>query len=151
MRIPDERIPEFRDLYADCFACGLANPLGLHLDGFHRRSETEIGAVFVPKPQHRGTVSSLHGGVIAATLDEICAWTAVLLADTMAVTARLDIRYRKPGDTTGEYTLTGTLGESSGSRLRISGALSRGDAVIAEAQGLFLATDSVASLWPTTG
>lgn len=149
MRIPDERIPEFRDLYTDCFACGLSNPIGLHLDGFHRRSDTEIGAIFAPKPQHRGTVSSLHGGVIAATLDEICAWTAVLLADTLAVTARLDIRYRRPGDTTGEYTLTGRLGETSGSRLRITGELSRGDEVIAEARGLFLATDSVASLWPT--
>lgn len=149
MRIPDDRIPEFRQLYADCFACGLSNPIGLHVDGFHRRSDTEIGASFTPKPQHRGTVSSLHGGVIAATLDEICAWTAVLLADTMAVTARLDIRYRQPGDTSGDYTLTGTLGERSGSRLRVSGALSRGEVVIAEAQGLFLATDSVESLWPT--
>lgn len=149
MRIPEERIPEFRERYTDCFACGLSNPIGLHLDGFHRRSTTEVGATFVPKPEHRGTISSLHGGVIAATLDEICAWTAVLLADTMAVTARLDIRYRNPGDTSGEYTLTGTLGERSGSRLRIAGSLSRGDVVVAEAQGLFLATDSVAELWPS--
>lgn len=136
-------------MYADCYACGLSNPIGLHLDGFHRRSETEIGATFAPRPEHRGTVGSLHGGVIAAALDEICAWTAVLLADTMAVTATLDIRFRKPGATTGRLTLTGTLGESSGRRLRITGAVSQDDTLIAEARGLFLATDPVASLWPT--
>ena len=85
MRIPDDQIAEFRSLYSDCFACGLSNPIGLHLDGFRRHSETEIQARFDPRPEHRGTVGSLHGGVIAAALDEICAWTAVLLADTMAV------------------------------------------------------------------
>ncbi|NNC93481.1 MAG: PaaI family thioesterase [Acidimicrobiia bacterium] len=149
MRIPDDRIDEFRSLYADCFACGLSNPIGLHLDEFHRRSDTEIGATFAPRPEHRGTVSTLHGGVIAAALDEICAWTAVLLADTMAVTATLDIRYRTPGTADGEYQLTGVLGEASGRRLRITGALRRDDTTIAEARGLFLATDPVASLWPT--
>ncbi len=149
MRIPDDQIAEFRSLYADCFACGLSNPIGLHLDGFHRKSESEIGATFEPRPEHRGTIGSLHGGVIAAALDEICAWTAVLLADTMAVTATLDLRFRKPGDPIGRYSLTGTLGESSGRRLRINGALSQDDTVIAEARGVFLATDSIGSLWPS--
>jgi acyl-coenzyme A thioesterase PaaI-like protein len=148
VRIPDDRIDEFRGRYADCYACGLANPIGLHLDGFHRRSDTVVAATFTPRSEHRGTVGTLHGGVIAAALDEICAWTAVLLADTMAVTATLDVRFRKPADTTGSYVLTGSLGERSGRRLRITGTLGRDGEVVAEARGLFLATDSVASLWP---
>lgn len=148
MRIPDDRIAEFRSMYAECYGCGLSNPIGLQLDGFHRRSGTEIGATFDPRPEHRGTVGSLHGGVIAVALDEICAWTSVLLADTMAVTATLDLRFRRPGETAGRYSLTGTLGESSGRRLRIKGVLSRDDTVVAEASGVFLATDSVGSLWP---
>ncbi|MDH3538585.1 MAG: PaaI family thioesterase [Acidimicrobiia bacterium] len=149
MRIPDDRIAEFRSLYSDCYACGLSNPIGLKLDGFHRRSATEIGATFEPRPEHRGTVSTLHGGVMAAALDEICAWTAVLLADTLAVTATLDIRFRRPGEADGQYQLRGALGEASGRRLRITGLLCRDDTTIAEARGLFLATDPVASLWPT--
>jgi acyl-coenzyme A thioesterase PaaI-like protein len=149
VRIPDDRIQEFRDLYAECYACGLANPIGLHLDGFHRKSDSEIGAVFEPRAEHRGTVGSLHGGVIAAALDEICAWTAVLLADTMAVTATLDLRFRRPGETNDRFTLTGRLGEASGRRLRITATLDRAGTVIAEARGLFLATDPVASLWPS--
>ncbi len=149
MRIPDNRIAELRSLYAECYACRLSNPIGLHLDGFHRRSETEIGAIFQPRAEHRGTVRSLHGGVIAAALDEICAWTAVLLADTLAVTATLDLRFRRPAETDGEYDLIGTLGESSGRRLRINGSLGREGTIVAEARGVFLATDSVASLWPS--
>jgi acyl-coenzyme A thioesterase PaaI-like protein len=148
--IPDDRIDEFRSLYADCYACGLANPIGLRLDGFHRRSEKEIGAVFTPRPEHRGTVGSLHGGVIAAALDEICAWTAVLLADTMAVTATLDIRYRKPATPNGPLTLIGTLGEASGRRLRLGARMIRDTDVIAEAAGVFLATEPVSSLLPPT-
>jgi acyl-coenzyme A thioesterase PaaI-like protein len=126
----------------------LSNPIGLHLDGFQRVSATEINASFAPRPEHRGTIGSLHGGVIATALDEICAWTAVLLADTMAVTATLDLRFRRPAEPDGRYLLTGRLGEASGRRLRIHGALSRDETVVAEARGVFLATDSVGSLWP---
>lgn len=149
MRIPDDRIDEFRRLYDSCYACGLANPIGLHLDGFHRRSPTEVGAVLAPRPEHRGTVGSLHGGVIAAALDEISAWSAVLLADTLAVTATLDVRYRRPAEPSGTYVLSGTLEHSSGRRLRIRSALLRDGVVHAEASGLFLATDPVAALWPS--
>lgn len=147
MRIPDDRIDEFRSRYSDCYACGLTNPIGLHLDGFRRRSDREIEAVFKPRPEHRGTAGSLHGGVLAAALDETCAWTAVLLADTMAVTATLDIRYRKPVAPGDVLQLVGELGESSGRRLRIRATAQREDTVVAEAAGLFLATDSVESLW----
>lgn len=147
MKIPEHLIPEFRRLYDQCYACGLANSIGLRIDGFHRTSDTEVGATFQPRPEHRGTVGSLHGGVIAAALDEICAWTAVLAADTMAVTAKLELRFRNPADVGDEYQLVGKLQEQSGSRLRIEGALMDGSKTMADANGLFLATDSVESIW----
>lgn len=147
MRIPDDRIDEFRARYADCFACGLANPIGLHLDGFRRTTDNEITADFNARPEHRGTVGSLHGGVIAAALDEICAWTAVLIADTLAVTATLDLRFRQPAEPAGAFTLVGRLDDRSGKRLRLSGSMKRNGVTVAQGRGIFLATDSVASLW----
>lgn len=140
MRISDSDIAELRKRYDDCYACGLANPIGLHLDGFRRTSSTEIVAMFAPRPEHRGTVGSLHGGVIAAALDEICAWTAVLVADTLAVTATLDLRFRRPAQPAGTYGLTGRLEHRSGSRLRISGFLTSDGTTIAEGRGLFVAS-----------
>ncbi len=148
VKIPNELIDEFRQLYDQCYACGLANPIGLQLDDFRRVSDTQVAATFRPRPEHRGTVGSMHGGVIAAALDEICAWTAVLAADTMAVTAKLELRFRKPPGVEGEYQLRGELQERSGNRLRIEGALMDGYETLADAKGLFLATDSVESLWP---
>lgn len=151
MRIPDERIEEFRATYADCYACGLSNPIGLRLDGFRRRSPSGIIGTFTPRPEHRGTAGSLHGGVIAAALDETCAWTAVLLADTLAVTATLDIRYRKPAGTDDQLTLHGELEARSGRRLRLRASAMRNDTLVAEARGVFLATEPVESLWPAGG
>ncbi|MEE9533803.1 MAG: PaaI family thioesterase [Acidimicrobiia bacterium] len=148
MKIPEHLIPKFRELYDQCYACGFANPLGLHLDGFHRISETEVGATFQSRPEHRGTVGTMHGGVVAAALDEICAWTAVLAADTMAITAKLELRFRKPVDVGAEYQLIGRLLEQSGSRLKIEGAMLDGSRTMADVKGLFLATDPVESLWP---
>ena len=148
VKIPENLIPEFRKLYDKCYACGLANPIGLRLDGFHRISETEVGATFQPRPEHRGTVGSLHGGVVAAALDEICAWTAVLAGDTMAVTAKLELRFRKPLNVSDEYQLVGRLQERSGKRLRIEAAVLDGSDRLADAKGLFLATDSIESIWP---
>lgn len=150
MKIPDERIDEFRRRYDRCYACGLNNPIGLRLDRFRRSTATEIHAEFQPRPEHRGTVGSLHGGVIAAALDEICAWTAVLIADTMAVTATLDLRFRRPAEPTGVFDLAGRLDDRSGRRLRLSGSLSYNGTIVAEGRGLFLATDSVESLWNAT-
>ena len=85
--------------------------------------------------------------MIAAALDEICAWTAVLVADTLAVTATLDLRLRRPAEPSGALTLTGRLDSRSGRRLRLSGSLAREGTAVAEGSGLFVATDSVASLW----
>ena len=148
MKIPENLIPEFRELYDQCYACGLANPIGLRLDGFHRISDTEVGATFQPRPEHRGTVGSLHGGVVAAALDEMCAWTAVLAADTWAVTAKLELRFRKPLNVSDEYQLVGRLQERSGSRLRIEAAVLEGADTLADAKGVFLATDAIESIWP---
>ena len=84
---------------------------------------------------------------LGAALDEICAWTAVLLADTMAVTATLDLRFRRPSEPVGVYTLTGRIEDRSGSRLRLAGSMSLDGTVVAEGRGLFLATDPVETLW----
>jgi acyl-coenzyme A thioesterase PaaI-like protein len=140
--IDPDRLAAVRADYAHCFGCGLDNHAGLRIDGFQRDGVT-VAARFRPGAQHRGFRGILHGGIVATALDEILAWTAILVARTMAVTATLDLKYRAPAPGDAMYRLEGTLVEQRGRRMVLSGHCSVGDKRIAEARGLFLATEPV--------
>lgn len=139
-------IASLRSRYDHCFACGLGNPEGMHIDGFELGDDGSVRARYVPRPEHRGFSGQLHGGIVAAALDEIMAWTAILAEGTMAVTAKLEIGYRKPAPPDGELTLVGTLDERTGSRMRLRGEVRHGDTLVANGTGLFVATEPVGDL-----
>ena len=77
-----------------CFACGEENIAGLQLRFFVE--DGKIKTWFQPKPHHCGYPNVLHGGVVAALLDETIAWAANRALARMTVTAELKLRYRKP-------------------------------------------------------
>lgn len=145
MTIPDELIPRLRRRYDDCYACGMSNPIGLKLDNF-RRDNGEALADFRPVPDHRGTAGSLHGGVIATVLDEIMVWAAILFEDTLAVTATMELRYRRPPGLSERLVVAGRVVSRSGSRLRLAGEMRRHDEVLVESSGLYVASDHVNTL-----
>ncbi|MBC7288353.1 MAG: PaaI family thioesterase [Armatimonadetes bacterium] len=77
-----------------CFACGSANPHGLHLTGFSFDGNQYLFR-FTPAPHHQGWRGITHGGIIATVLDE--AMTRLLWEKGRpAVTAELKVRYRRP-------------------------------------------------------
>lgn len=137
-----EAIDAVRADYGHCFGCGPDNQMGLQVDGFTREGNT-VRASFQPRDEYRGFHDVLHGGVIATALDEILAWTAILVTGSMAVTAKLDLKFRSPAPADAEYELVGTLLEERGRRLVLEARCSVGDTVIAEADALFLTTSSV--------
>ncbi len=94
--------------------------------------------MFTPRPDYRGFAGVLHGGIIAAALDETLAWAAILLADVMVLTAKLDLRYRAPAPSDRELRVTGRLVERRGRRLVLEGEVTADGAILAEASGLFL-------------
>lgn len=79
----------------DCFVCGKDNPEGLrlefHLDEAARTMET----VWVPRATHQGYADIVHGGLVAAVLDEVLGKLTVSLG-IPAVTAELSVRFQKP-------------------------------------------------------
>ena len=131
-----------RARYDQCFACGLANPLGLHLDGF-RFEDGGVAADFTPRPEYRGFEGVLHGGIVATALDEILAWAAMLGEDTFVLTGTLDLRYRRPAAVSSQYELRGRVDERRGRRLLLSGSMAADGTEIAAASGLYLATEPV--------
>jgi acyl-coenzyme A thioesterase PaaI-like protein len=87
--------------------------------------------------QYEGPPTCVHGGVIAATFDEVLG-TANMLAGNPAMTGTLTIRYRKP---TPLRTLLRVEARSlgrDGRKVRTSGALYNGDVLCAEAEGIFV-------------
>ena len=78
-----------------CFICGADNPIGLKTRP--TRDETAGRAwlsVVIPEP-FQGWAGVAHGGIIAALLDEVCAY-AVMGVSKQVVTAELTVRYLKP-------------------------------------------------------
>jgi len=128
-----------------CFACGRTNPIGLHLDDFSL-TDAAVEAWFTPRPDYRGFVGSLHGGIAATALDEILAWAGILSAGVMSVTATLDLRYRSPLTTDQPIRARGRVDDVSGRRLRVSGELFSHDQMAASARGLYVATADVSDL-----
>jgi acyl-coenzyme A thioesterase PaaI-like protein len=79
-----------------CFVCGVENPIGLHLK-FYETAPGEVTADMNLPNIYQGYPGIVHGGVIAAMLDEAAgrAHMGPVDAPRFMFTARLDIRYRK--------------------------------------------------------
>jgi len=52
-----------------CFACGDANPIGMHLDDIRREGD-QVLATLHPRPEFQSYPGVLHGGLSAIALDE---------------------------------------------------------------------------------
>jgi uncharacterized protein (TIGR00369 family) len=76
-----------------CFVCGRNNSSGLKLD--FREEDGRTVAEFVPGKAHQGFRDIVHGGIIAAVLDEAVMKT-VLAKGIEAVTAEITVRFRSP-------------------------------------------------------
>jgi uncharacterized protein (TIGR00369 family) len=87
--------PDEPDLAVDdyCFACGVANPKGLHLT--FRFEGDEYVCDFTPQKEYQGWTDIVHGGIVATVLDEVM--TRLLWETGLnAVTAELNVRLKRP-------------------------------------------------------
>src|SRR3989442_13903180 len=62
--------------YQRCFVCGQRNPNGLHL--VFQLDQNTIVADFQPREEHQGFPGVIHGGIVAAVLDEALGRTSLL-------------------------------------------------------------------------
>lgn len=91
-----------------CFGCCHENPIGVHMD-FYEDGD-DVVCFWKPSPDYQGWVNVLHGGIQGTLLDETAAWVVFRKLQTMGVTSRLEIKYRKPVLTTDtQLTLRGHL------------------------------------------
>lgn len=119
-----------------CFACGRDNPIGLRLriEGNEKRVTTK----FRPAREHEGWEGILHGGIIATLLDEVVAWICVKNGID-ALTAKLEIRFRRPARIEEELSVHAEIVESRGRAVKAKArVVSAKEEIIAEAEALLL-------------
>ena len=126
--------------YQRCFVCGQRNPFGLHL--VFRLEEKSIVADFQPREEHQGFPGIIHGGIVAAVLDEALGRTSLLGNNQeWTMTGRLEVRYRRYVPYGPLLRVRATLDTERSRMLQASGVLTLADdesAVLAEATGTFL-------------
>jgi uncharacterized protein (TIGR00369 family) len=120
-----------------CFACGRQNPAGLHLEFDVGRDRAET--VYVAEQKHQGWDGMLHGGVLAALLDETMAW-AIFHQGIWTFTAKLNVTYRKAAALGAALRAVGEVQRDRGRALDVHGTVTRlsDGEVIAEADGLYV-------------
>jgi uncharacterized protein (TIGR00369 family) len=108
-----------------CFVCGRQNPWGLKLDFYADEESGEVRADFSVPDAYQGYPGVVHGGIVAAILDEISG-RAVLLhcsEENLKVTARLTVRYRRPTPTETPLTAVGWVERESRVGARVGGEI----------------------------
>jgi acyl-coenzyme A thioesterase PaaI-like protein len=94
---------------------------------------------FSPRAEFGGWSNIMHGGIVATLLDEAMAHAAIA-AGIRAVTARIEVRFRKPVSTDRPLVVEGSVTARRGRMLEISAVLTESDGtVLAESQGKFIA------------
>lgn len=114
---------------SSCFVCGQSNPIGLRVQFSHAGGR--VTGEFTPSELHVGFSGVVHGGILAALLDDALAAVGYCEGEP-TVTARLAVRYRQPA--------------RPGQRLRVEaqetsrrGAMRQGRAVVRVDDGTIVA------------
>ncbi len=82
--------------YRKCFVCGAENPCGLQGRFLWDEEERVVLYKFSPREHHVGWPGRVHGGVIAAALDEAMGWAVYQEAGVWFYTWELRVRYARP-------------------------------------------------------
>ena len=79
-----------------CFACGKENPFGLQVNPDIAPDGAEVKIECTPPDHFQGWANVIHGGILSTLLDEAITYVGIASFDGPAVTAQLEIRFKKP-------------------------------------------------------
>jgi hypothetical protein len=150
-RLREHPTRTFRDAFATCkteedfapFAdrslmTGLANPFSppmkLSMEGPKAVGRVNFGVSYEGVPGH------VHGGMVAAALDETLGFLAVN-NDIGGLTAVLTVRYRAPTPLQTDLTIEASVVRTDGRKAFVEARMKAGEAVTAEAEGVFVAVN----------
>ncbi|HEY78177.1 MAG TPA: PaaI family thioesterase [Dehalococcoidia bacterium] len=110
-----------------CFVCGQNNPIGLKIS--FRNEGGVARAEFTPGKLYQGWSGVLHGGITMALLDEAVSYAA-LFAGVNAITAKMEVRIRRPIPIGEPLSITGTVTKQTGKLVITEGAIFLKDVIL---------------------
>ena len=122
-----------------CMVCGVENKAGLQAR-FFVLDNGELAGVFRPRREHQGYPGRLHGGLVAAILDETIG-RSINLADahTWGVTVKFTVRLRKPVPLDREVKAIGRITRDTRRVFEGTGEILLEDGTVAaEAEGTYV-------------
>ncbi len=97
--------------YSKCFVCGDDNQCGLKVKFFEEDNVAK--AEFLVDQRFQGYKDILHGGIISALLDEVMI-KAVLAKDVLAVTAQIEVKFKKAVKVGEKLSMEGKIKQKKG-------------------------------------
>ena len=116
----------------NCFVCGKNNPNGLQLSFEINKEKQSLKSTFITSPTFQGWDGIVHGGMVSTLLDEAMSKLVYELGH-QAVTASLEVRFKKPAPILEPLSIHGEITE-------VSKRLIRAKAYVAKEDGTILAT-----------
>ncbi len=124
-----------------CFVCGRENPVGLHLHFYEDAEKQQVIVPFSLPAHYQGYPGVAHGGILASILDEVSG-RAVMIGggDPFWMTAKLEVRYRKPTPTETPLTAVGWVVRRGSRATEVAGEIRLPDGTVtAEAKAIVVA------------
>ena len=118
------------------FVHGLRNAAGLHLR--YRLEGDRVVTTWTPAQEHCGFPGTVHGGLIAAVLDDVMGRCSTLHR-TWVVTGRMETRYREAASLGVPLRVAGWITRRTRRVMTAESRMSQADGtVVAEASGTYL-------------
>lgn len=119
-----------------CFVCGRKNPHGLYMT-FYDNGQNEVYSDYTVPPAFQGYPGVVHGGIVAAMLDEVVARVS-MIGDHhhFMMSVKLEVKYRHPVPTEVPLRVVGRIE-------RLRGRLGKAVGEISLADGQLLAESAM--------
>lgn len=124
-----------------CFICGLQNPVGLKMAIDSDPDRQQVVSTVVVPDHFQGYPGVVHGGIVAAILDEVAGRATLLSGNDgdLMVTVKIEVKYRQPTPTGTPLTVTGRITQAGRTRARARGEVRLPNGTITAEAELLLA------------
>jgi uncharacterized protein (TIGR00369 family) len=117
------------ETYGKCFVCGENNPNGLRLSFEIDQEKKILKTTFVSSATFQGWDGIVHGGIVSTLLDEAMAKLVYELG-YHAVTASLEIKFKKPAPILKPLLVYGEIAEVNRRVIRAKARVTQEDGTV---------------------